>query len=233
VISGKLPNDTIWWLSSDGRKVWIESKEIQQDKFKEKGYNIFHERIFLGRKEVGELTGSRLESRKYQNAWVIKLEDMYNVYPELMSDIKNKEIEEKKKKKSKDAKTKKETKIKTKINSTSITKIETSTVNTTISSLEERQGESKSEESPVKIKEPVKEFFSADRPYVPWIIEEVNKADKLIITFKDLKNKMGIEFEKMDDFRIYYGLNKILINLNLQVSMSKIKNQTVAIIKKI
>ena len=38
--------------------------------------------------------------------------------------------------------------------------------------------------------------------------------------------------EKMDDFRIYFGLNKVLTNINIIVELRKAKNGSVAIIKK-
>lgn len=100
MIHGKLPNDTIWWLSKDGLKIWIESRDLEIKKFTEKSYNINYDRLYKERVgEVGELTSSRLESRKWKKAWVIKLGPMIDIYPELMEEINRQTIEEKKRKK--------------------------------------------------------------------------------------------------------------------------------------
>ena len=87
MISGKLPNNTVWWLSSDGKKIWIESECLEQEKFKEKRYNIANDMIFYSRKEMGELTTSRLNSRRHKESWVIKLDAILDIYPELLEEI--------------------------------------------------------------------------------------------------------------------------------------------------
>src|SRR3990167_1794003 len=99
MISGTLPNNTVWWISKDGKKVWIESNQLENQKFIDKGYNIVKDRIFNPkiRKQVGELAGSRLERRLYKDAWIITLDAFLDIYPDLISAIGNKTIEEKKK----------------------------------------------------------------------------------------------------------------------------------------
>ncbi len=100
MISGTLSNNTVWWISKDGKKVWIESKDLEEQKFSQKGYSIIKDRIFSSkpRKQVGELTGSRLERRLYKDSWLIALSAFLDIYPELIEEIGNKSIEEKKKK---------------------------------------------------------------------------------------------------------------------------------------
>lgn len=213
MISGTLPNNTVWWLSRDGQKIWIESRDLEQHKFKEKGYNIVHGRIFYKRKDVGELTTSRLDSRINKDAWIIKLEAILDIYPELIEDIERKKIEEKKKKKS--APIKEIKKVATK-------KIEI---------IEEYK---KDVEEPRKDKEPVKDYFDINRPYVAYIKDEIDKNNgKLIISYKNLKEKMGEEFLNMHDIRIYLGLKKILSKIGIVVESISIKGKNIIIMKKI
>lgn len=230
VISGKLPNNTIWWLSTNGQKIWIESKDLEHDKFEEKGYHKADDRIFRNGKEKGELTTSRLESRRKKDAWVIKIETLLDVYPELIDEIKKKEIEEKKKKRS--SKTKKDFRQKSLVSKNEI-----------LTMTSERKDSINGKHYAVndkniiineKISENKKEYFDFERPYVTWIKDEINKSEKgeMIIPFKELKSKMGEDFEKMDDFRIYFGLNKILSNIGIVVELKTIKRESVAIIRK-
>ena len=211
MISGKLPNDTVWWLSTDHKKIWIESENLEQEKFKEKKYNIVHDRIFYARKEVGELATSRLDSRKHKDAWIIKLEAILDIYPELLEDINKKELEDNKKKRVKTP-NKKDKKIGSK--------------------REIIKEEPKREVIEInKSKEPV---FDINRPYVTWIKDEISKSEngKIIVPIKNLKEKMGEEFIKLDNFRIYFGLNKILANTGITVELGSAKKECVAIIKK-
>ncbi len=232
MISGKLPNDTVWWLSTNGKKIWIESKDLEQEKFKEKEFNIINDRILYAQKEVfysaqeaGELTTSRLESRKRQDAWVINVDAMLTVYPELIEEIKRKEIEEKKKKKP--GVSSKKGREKRREFEANYTK--------EVYKYESLGKDESSESDNSHIKKPVGDYFSVDRPYVIWIKDELEKSEKgeLIISFKDLKSKMGEDFEKMDDFRIFFGLNKILSSIGMVLESKIIKRESMALIKKI
>ncbi len=224
MISGKLSNDTIWWLSRDGQKIWIESKDLEQEKFKEKGYNVNEDRIFSPMREIGELTVSRLESRKSKQAWIIKIEAMLHVYPELAEEIKRKEIEEKKKKRT-------GTLRKKEIKKTYPVKTDYITKENRDDTIEEKDN---IESEKIPDNKPVQDFFSTDRPYVTWIKDEVDKSKigELIISFKDLKSKMGEDFEEMDNFRIFFGLNKVLPKVGLTLQSRIIKRENMAIIRK-
>ncbi len=226
MISGKLPNDTIWWLSRDGQKIWIESKDLEQEKFKEKGYNVNEDRIFSPVREIGELTVSRLESRKSKQAWIIKIEAMLHVYPELAEEIKRKEIEEKKKKRT-------GTLRKKEVKKTYPVKTDYIAKENRDETIEEKEN-IESEKVPDNKPTPAKDFFSTDRPYVTWIKDEVDKSKigELIISFKDLKSKMGEDFEEMDNFRIFFGLNKVLPSVGLTLQSRIIKRENMAIIRK-
>lgn len=46
MISGTLSNNTVWWISRDEKNVWIESKELENQKFIDKEYGIEKDRIF-------------------------------------------------------------------------------------------------------------------------------------------------------------------------------------------
>ncbi len=226
MISGKLPNNTIWWLSTNGQKIWIESKDLEKEKFNEKGYSTTEDRIFSASREmsreIGELTTSRLESRKRKEAWVIKIDAMINVYPEIAEEIKRKDIEEKKKKKTSG------------VHKREIRK--TYPVRTDSIIEEHKDVEEKDNKESEKIidNKPARDFFSTDRPYVAWIKDEVDKSKigELIIPFKDLKSKMGEEFEEMDNFRIFFGLNKVLPKVGLTLQSRIIKRENMAIISK-
>lgn len=238
MISGKLPNDSVWWLSTDNKKIWIESENIEQEKFKEKKYIINHGRIFYDRKEVGELTGSRLESRKRKYSWVIKLEAMADVYPGLIEEINMKENEEKKKKRVNGSRSKKGIKkgikpgIVKEMPKKEIGEIDKDVVETSTETDKKKDIEIIETK---KVKEPVKVYFDKDMPYVTMIKDEVDKSEdgKFIISLKDLKTKMGEEYEKMDDFRIYYGLNKILSNIDITMELNRLKKESMAILKKL
>lgn len=223
MISGKLPNDTIWWLSTNGQKIWIESKDLEKEKFNEKGYSTTDDRIFGASRDIGELTTSRLESRKRKEAWVIKVDAMINVYPELAEEISNKEIEEKKKKKT-GGSHKREIR-------------KTYPVRTDYIVEEHKDdivGNENIESEKIPDNKPVRDYFSIDRPYVTWIKEEIDKSKigEIIISFKDLKSKMGKEFEEMDNFRIFFGLNKVLPSIGLILESKIIKRENMAIIRK-
>ena len=228
MISGKLSNDTVWWLSSDNKKIWIESGDLEQEKFKEKKYNVINGRIYYARKDVGELATSRLDSRKHKDAWIIKLEAILDVYPELLEEINRKEIEEKKKKRvmapSKNKKDKK-TEPKKEIIKEEIIKEEPGS-----NIIEDKPGNNIIKEEHKK--EPV--YFDINLPYVTWIKDEISKSEngKMTIPIKDLKEKMGEEFIKLDNFRIYFGLNKVLAGTGIIVELGSAKKECVAIIKK-
>jgi hypothetical protein len=234
VISGKLSNDTIWWLSTNGQKIWIESKDLEKEKFKEKGYRTTDDRIFYLTNEMGELTTSRLESRKRKDAWIIKVDAMLDVYPELIMEIKTKEIEEKKKKReSVSSRNKRE--IRREFKAPSIENKDNITEsNESIIKNNEGIIESNEENLDNSAKKHVGDYFDINRPYITWIKEEMNKSEKeeIIISYKDLKSKMGEDFEKMDDFRIFYGLNKILPSIGMILESKYAKRQSMAVIKK-
>ena len=240
VVSGKLPNNTVWWLSTDGKKIWIESEELEQEKFKEKKYNVAHGRIFYARKDVGELATSRLDSRKHKDAWIIKLEAILDVYPTLLDEINRKEIEEKKKKRPKDqSKDKKSKKIEQK-SDIIIEEPKKEIIIETNNNIPKKEINTETNNNIPKKeiitetnnKEPV--YFDINLPYVTWIKDEISKSEDgtIIIPINDLKEKMGKEFIKLDNFRIYFGLNKILANDGIIVELGSAKKECIAIIKK-
>ena len=231
MISGKLPNSTIWWLSTNGQKIWIESKDLEQEKFEEKGYYRSNDRIFHTQKEMGELATSRLESRKRKDAWIIRLDAMLDVYPELIEEIERKEVEEKQKKKTnRSSKNKRE--VRKEFKADHVIKENKDEIVETNSVEIEKSTNDELEKSPNN--EPVRSLFDIDRPYVAWIKDEIDKSEKgeILIPYKDLKSKMGEEFEKVDDFRIYFGLNKILSNIGITVESQSSKRGNIAVIKK-
>lgn len=214
MISGKLKNDTIWWISRDGMKVWIEDKQIEQEKFEEKGYKIVQDRIFRARrdagearKDVGELTTSRLERRQFKDAWVIKLDAFLDIYPELIEEIRDKEIAEKKKeiKKKNISKKKAKAEIDKKIVFGKI-------------------GEAKT-------KKVEKKMFDDSNPYVIWVKDNIDTEKEIIVPIREVKEKMGDEFKNMHDIRIYLGLKKILSD-NIIVDLGGYKGEGALIIKK-
>lgn len=208
MISGTLPNNTVWWLSRDGLKIWIESRDLEHEKFKQKNYIISHGRIFHGRKDVGELATSRLDRRKGKDAWIIKLQAILDIYPELEEEIQRKEIEDKK-------------------------KVKTVSKNKISNNVKEEPRKEIVEQSKNN-KEPVRDYFDINRPYVTWIKDEIDKNNgKMIISFKNLKEKMGDEYLNMHDIRIHFGLKKILSNIGITVEARSIKGESVAIMKKI
>ena len=213
MISGKLPNNTVWWLSKDGLKIWIESRDLEQEKFSKKGYNVVHGRIFHNRLDVGELATSRLDSRKGKNAWIIKLQAMLDLYPELIEEIKRKGDEEKKKKKMK-----------------MVPKRKTAISDIGINKEESRQETNESNEI---MESSSMNYFDLNRPYVTWIKDEVDKNGKLVITSKNLKEKMGEEFVGMHDIRIHFGLKKILSSIGIIVESRSLNGESVVIMKKV
>jgi hypothetical protein len=217
VISGKLPNNTIWWLSTNGQKIWIESKDLEQDKFKEKGYRVTNDRIFHTTMDIGELTTSRLQSRRHKDAWIIKLGAVLDVYPELIEEIKRKEIEEKNKKR---------TRIVKKAYRIGTTREEHHNDDIIEGNNAEPDNNQNNDHT---------NYFDIDRPYVTWIKDEIDKSEKgeIIISLKELKNKMGEEFEEMNDFRIFFGLNKILSNIGIKVEWIGVKREIMVTIRRI
>jgi len=224
VISGTLPNDTVWWISTDGNKVWIESKDIENQKFSEKGYNIVKDIIFNHRikKQVGELTGSRLERRLYEDAWIIKLNAFLDIYPDLIEEIGNKSIEEKKKKRQTRSVTK----------STKKSKTPKTLPQREIEKVLEQEGEQdkKKEEKIIE-----RSYFDTEYPYVEWIKGEIDKSPdgELKILSDDMKEKMGGEYLSMHTMRIYFGLKKILPGIGIDIELGKLKGKSALIMKKI
>lgn len=256
MISGKLSNDTVWWLSTDGKKIWIESENLDQERFKDKGYNVTHGRIFRARKEAGELATSRLDSRRRKDAWVIKLEAMIDVYPELLEEINRKELEDNKKKKTRSVSNgRKEIKkddvaedIKKDIRDLGVDE----DLNITISKedikkdiitedikkdiiTEEKNIVDPDNKEIAKRKAPVREYFGNDTPYLSWINDEIGKSEngRIVILLKDLKEKMGSDFVAMQDMRIYFGLKKVLANIGATIDLKNSKGNSIAVIKKI
>lgn len=231
MISGMLPNNTIWWLSTNGQKIWIETKDLEKNKFEEKGYNIKHDTIFHAGQAVGELTTSRLESRKRKDAWIVKVESVMDIYPELSEEIKRKEIEIKKKKKELASKNRKRPvpkafvfKEEPKNEATKVDNTETGNIETkNIGKFEH-----------VYDKEPKRDSFDINGPYVSWIKEEVEKsANGITISFPSIKEKMGGEFMTMHDLRIFFGLQKILSNIGIKVEQGYKEKQHAIVMKKI
>lgn len=225
MISGTLPNNTVWWISTDGKKVWIESKELENKKFVDKGYGIVKDRIFNHRikKQVGELTGSRLERRLYKDSWIVTLDAFLDIYPDLVSDIRDKSIEEKKKKRQ----TRSITKSTTKYNAPKILPHkEQEDVNKKLG----QEGEHEKKEE--KIIE--KSYFDITYPYVEWIKGEIDKSPngELKILSDDMKEKMGKEYLNMHDMRIYFGLKKISTEIGIDVELGKSKGKSALIMKK-
>lgn len=225
MISGTLPNNTVWWISTDGKKVWIESKELENKKFVDKGYGIVKDRIFNHRikKQVGELTGSRLERRLYKDSWIVTLDAFLDIYPDLVSDIRDKSIEEKKKKRH----TRSITKSTTKYNAPKILPHkEQEDVNKKLG----QEGEQEKKEE--KIIE--KSYFDITYPYVEWIKGEIDKSPngELKILSDDMKEKMGKEYLNMHDMRIYFGLKKISTEIGIDVELGKSKGKSALIMKK-
>lgn len=227
MISGMLPNNTIWWLSTNGQKIWIESKDLELDKFKEKGYNIKHDTIFHTGKAVGELTTSRLESRKRKDAWILKVESVIDIYPELSEDIQKKDAENKKKKKELASKNRRRpipkafvVKEEPKKEQPKTNDVETDIETKNIGAFEQTN------------KEPKRDSFDINSPYVSWIKDEVEKnTNGLTISFPSIKEKMGGEFLDMHNLRIFFGLQKILSNIGIKVEQGY-KNREHAIVMK-
>ena len=232
MISGTLPNNTVWWISTDGKKVWIESKELENKKFVDKGYGIVKDRIFNHRigKQVGELTGSRLERRLYKDSWIVALDTFLDIYPDLLSEIGNKSIEEKKKKRQ----TRSTTKSTMKSKMSKIPHKETEKDKEEIGHLGEKLGQEREQE---KKEEKIIErsYFDIEYPYVEWIKGEINKNPngELKILSDDMKEKMGKEYLNMHTMRIYFGLKKILPEIGIDVELGKLKGKSALTMKKI
>lgn len=231
MISGMLPNNTIWWLSTNGQKIWIESKDLELDKFKEKGYNIKSDIIFHTGKAVGELTTSRLESRKRKDAWILKVESVIDIYPELTEEIQKKDAENKKKRKELASKNRRRP-----IPKAFITKEEPKREQSNANNAEAENIESKNIGTFEQIvnKEQRKDSFDINSPYVSWIKEEVEKsADGITMSFPSIKEKMGGEFMTMHNLRIFFGLQKILSGIGIKVEQGYKAREHAIIMKKI
>lgn len=234
MISGMLPNNTIWWLSTNGQKIWIESKDLDQEKFKEKGYNIKRDTILHTGQAVGELTTSRLESRKRKDAWIVKVESVLDIYPELVEEIQRKDAENKKKRKELSSKNRKRVipkkfiaKEESKNEQVKVDNPET--IKTEVRNIDEFKDAAEDKNSGI----PKKDVFDVNSPYVSWIKDEVGKSQdgKIILSFPAIKEKMGGEFLNMHNLRIFYGLQKILSNIDINVEQGY-KNREHAIVMK-
>jgi hypothetical protein len=234
IISGTLPNNTVWWISRDGKKVWIESKALENQKFIDKGYNIEKDRIFSSkpRRQIGELTGSRLERRLYKDSWRITLDAFLDIYPTFISEIENKALEEKKKKRQ--TRTKTESKVPKihelekvnegleKGNNGELEKVKID------EELKVRAGEQDNKEKTEK------SYFDVAQPYVEWIKGEIDKSPngELKILADEMKEKMGKEYINMHVMRIYFGLKKILPEVGIGVELGGLKGKSALIMKK-
>ena len=233
MISGMLPNNTIWWLSTNGQKIWIESKDLEQDKFKEKGYSVKSDIISYTGKPVGELTTSRLESRKRKDAWILKVESVLDIYPELVEEIKQKEIENKKKKKDVASKNRKCAVPKPFIIKEEPKREFAKTNNVPSENIEIKNADTFKDAKPRIDEKPKIDTFDVNSPYVSLIKDEVEKsADGVTMTFPAIKAKMGGEFLNMHDLRIFYGLQKILSDVGIKVEQGYKERRHAIIMKK-
>lgn len=229
MISGTLSNNTVWRISRDGKKVWIESKDLENQKFIDKGYGIEKDIIFgyRPRKQVGELTGSRLERRLYKDSWIITLNAFLDIYPDLISEIGNKSIEEKKKKRQ----TKSVTKSKTPkiLPHKEIDKDKEKGQEDVNKKLGQEGEHEKKEEKIIE-----RSYFDIAYPYVEWIKGEIDKDPngELKILSDDMKEKMGKEYLNMHTMRIYFGLKKILPGIGIDVELGKLKGKSALIMKR-
>ncbi len=243
MISGILSNNTVWWLSTDGQKIWIESKDIEQDKFKEKGYNVKEDIIYRAGDIVGELTASRLNSRKKKDAWVVKLAYATDVYPELIEEIKKKDAEDKKKKRGSSSKNRNNIYQKNiyqkntyqRNNATIEEPKKDQYKNGIMLTVEKETNISIGQTGNKDVKEPKKDCFDINGPYVPWIKDEVEKSvdGKVMISYNNIKEKMGGDFLNMHDLRIFFGLKKILSDVGISVEQGRTKKEHVVIFKKL
>lgn len=229
MISGTLPNNTVWWISKDGKKVWIESNQLENQKFIDKGYNIVKDRIFNPkiRKQVGELAGSRLERRLYKDSWIITLDAFLDIYPDLISAIGNKTIEEKKKQRqTKSTKSKTKSKILPRELPKDIDK------NKEDEDEQEYVNENGKEKKQEKIIE--KSYFDITHPYVEWIKGEIDKSPdgEVKILSDDMKEKMGKEYLNMHVMRVYFGLKKVLPEIGIDIELGKLKGKSALIMKR-
>jgi hypothetical protein len=227
IISGTLPNNTVWWISRDGKKVWIESKELENQKLVDKGYDIEKDRIFASkpRRQIGELTGSKLERRLYKDSWRVTLDAFLDIYPDLVSEIENKSIEEKKKRRQ--TKSKAELKVPKTLPQKEIEKKKIDKEEINKESVQEVVQEKKE-----KIIE--KSYFDITRPYVEWIKGEIDKSPngELTILSDDMKEKMGEGYQNMHVMRIYFGLKKVLSEIGIGVELGGLKGKSALIMKR-
>lgn len=231
MISGTLSNNTVWW-TRDGKKVWIESKELESQKFRDKGYNIIKDRIFSSKikKQIGEMVGSRLERRLYQDAWVITLDAFLDIYPDLIKEVENINFEEEKKKR-RQTRSKIESKTKPKrpkiLPQAMPKEIEKKDEEQDVN---EKEGQEKKQEKIIE-----KSYFDVTHPYVEWIKGEISKSPdgELKMLSDDMKEKMGGEYQKMHVMRIYFGLKKILPVIGIDIELGSLKGKSALIMKKI
>lgn len=228
MINGTLPNKTVWWISRDGKKVWIESKELENQKFIDKEYEIEKDRIFASkpRRQIGELTGSKLEGRLYKDSWRITLDSFLDIYPDLVSEIENKRIAEKKNKRQTKSKT--GSKVSKILPEKEIEKKKTDKGEINKENVQEDIQEKKDK----KIIE--KPYFDITRPYMEWIKGEIDKSPngELTILSDDMKEKMGEEYINMHIMRIYFGLKKVLSEIGINVELGALKGKSALIMKK-
>lgn len=233
MISGTLSNNTVWW-TRDGKKVWIESKELENQKFRDKGYNIIKDRIFSSKikKQIGELVGSRLERRLYQDAWVMTLDAFLDIYPDLTKEIENINFDEEKKKR-RQTRSKIESKTKSKRPKILPQEIPKEIEKNKEEEQDVNEKESVQEKKQEKIIE--KSYFDVTHPYVQWIKGEIGKSPdgELKMLSDDMKEKMGGEYQNMHDMRIYFGLKKILPVIGIDIELGKLKGKSALIMKKI
>lgn len=228
-----LPNNTIWWLSTNGQKIWIESKDLEKDKFKEKGYNVKRDTILHTGQAVGELTTSRLETRKRMDAWIVKVESVIDIYPELIEEIQKKDAENKKKRRELASKNRKRPAAKTFVIKEEPKKETPKTNDTEAENIETKNiGTSEQVANKEINKEQRRDSFDVNSHYMTWIKDEVEKnTNGITISYPTMKEKMGGEFINMHDLRIFFGLQKILSSIGIKVEQGY-KNREHAIIMK-
>ena len=173
------------------------------------------------------MTGSKLERRLYKDSWRITLGAFLDVYPDLASEIKNKNIEEKKKSRHKKSKTESKIKYNTPVLHQEFSK--------DIEKNKEKEQKDVNENFLQKdAHENKKSYFDITYPYVEWIKGEIDKSPdgELKILSDDMKEKMGKEYINMHIMRIYLGLNKVLSEIGINVKLGQIKGKSALIMKR-
>jgi hypothetical protein len=163
------------------------------------------------------------------------MESVLDIYPELVEEIKKKDAENKKKRKELASKNRKgvipkkfvakeeQKKEPTKIDDAKIAKPEIKNADTfkDVGKFRDTHVDVGTSEDIVEhenSKEQQRATFDINDPYVSWIKEEVEKsAEGITMSFPSIKEKMGGEFTGMHDLRIFYGLQKILLNIGIKV----------------